>query len=152
MKVKENLEQGKKTTRQEKIAGRKVEKAQTRYFPESLPETLQDVLKIIIEKKAEDIVIIDLRNFNHISDFFVVCTASSSTHRKAIVDEIEEKINGEKILSVDFNPSSGWNVVDCGDFILHIFEEEQRKFYDIEGLWADARHIKVDLPHTPHND
>ena len=118
----------------------------------SLPKTLLDILRIIIEKKAEDIVIIDLRNFNHISDFFVVCTASSSTHRKAIIEEIEEKINGEKILSVDFNPSSGWNVIDCGEFILHIFEEEQRKFYDIEGLWVDAKHIRVDVPQTFPND
>ncbi len=122
------------------------------FLSDFLPKALLDILRIIIEKKAEDIVIIDLRNFKHISDFFVVCTASSSTHRKAIIEEIEEKINGEKILSVDFNPSSGWNVVDCGEFILHIFEEEQRKFYDIEGLWADAKHIRVDVSQTFSND
>jgi len=106
------------------------------------PPSVKEVLKIISDKKAFDILVIDLRRFNHIADFFVICTANSSTHRKAIVEEIEEKIK-DKIVYVDFNPLSGWNVVDFGDFILHIFEEEERKFYDIEGLWADAIQIKI---------
>jgi ribosome-associated protein len=110
-----------------------------------IDEKVRKIVDLILSKKARDIVVIDLQNFNHIADFFIICTADSSTHRKAIIDEIEEKADkiGISILFSDFNPQSPWNIVDTGDIVLHIFEDEARKFYDIEGLWIDAKQIKI---------
>jgi len=110
-----------------------------------IDEKVRKIVDLILSKKARDIVVIDLQNFEHIADFFIICTADSSTHRKAIIDEIEEKADkiGISILFSDFNPQSPWNIVDTGDIVLHIFEDEARKFYDIEGLWIDAKQIKI---------
>jgi iojap-related protein len=110
-----------------------------------IDEKVRKIVDLILSKKARDIVVIDLQNFEHIADFFIICTADSSTHRKAIIDEIEEKADkiGISILFSDFNPQSLWNIVDTGDIVLHIFEDEARKFYDIEGLWIDAKQIKI---------
>ncbi|MDT7907101.1 MAG: ribosome silencing factor [Candidatus Calescibacterium sp.] len=110
-----------------------------------IDEKVRRIVDLILSKKARDVVVIDLQNFEHIADFFIICTADSSTHRKAIIDEIEEKADkiGISILFSDFNPQSPWNIVDTGDIVLHIFEDEARKFYDIEGLWIDAKQIKI---------
>jgi ribosome-associated protein len=110
-----------------------------------IDEKVRKIVDLILSKKVRDVVVIDLQNFEHIADFFIICTADSSTHRKAIIDEIEEKADkiGISILFSDFNPQSPWNIVDTGDIVLHIFEDEARKFYDIEGLWIDAKQIKI---------
>ncbi len=109
-------------------------------------EKLLKIVDVILSKKGKDIVVIDLRNFEHITDFLVICTAYSSVHRKAIIDEIERKADeiGISILFSDSNEKSQWNVVDMGEIILHVFEEEARRFYDIEGLWIDAKQIKIE--------
>jgi ribosome-associated protein len=120
-------------------------KLRERLSGDVLDEKVRKIVDLILSKKARDVVVIDLQNFEHIADFFIICTADSSTHRKAIIDEIEEKADkiGISILFSDFNPQSPWNIVDTGDIVLHIFEDEARKFYDIEGLWIDAKQIKI---------
>jgi ribosome-associated protein len=120
-------------------------KLRERLSGDVIDEKVRKIVDLILSKKARDVVVIDLQNFEHIADFFIICTANSSTHRKAIIDEIEEKADkiGISILFSDFNPQSPWNIVDTGDIVLHIFEDEARKFYDIEGLWIDAKQIKI---------
>jgi ribosome-associated protein len=120
-------------------------KLRERLSGDVIDEKVRKIVDLILSKKARNIVVIDLQNFEHIADFFIICTADSSTHRKAIIDEIEEKADkiGISILFSDFNPQSPWNIVDTGDIVLHIFEDEARKFYDIEGLWIDAKQIKI---------
>ncbi len=120
-------------------------KLKERLSGDVIDEKVRKIVDLILSKKARDVVVIDLQNFEHIADFFIICTADSSTHRKAIIDEIEEKADkiGISILFSDFNPQSPWNIVDTGDIVLHIFEDEARKFYDIEGLWIDAKQIKI---------
>jgi ribosome-associated protein len=120
-------------------------KLRERLSGDVIDEKVRKIVDLILSKKARDVVVIDLQNFEHIADFFIICTANSSTHRKAIIDEIEEKADkiGISILFSDFNPQSPWNIVDTGDIVLHVFEDEARKFYDIEGLWIDAKQIKI---------
>jgi ribosome-associated protein len=124
---------------------KKFSKLRERLPGDVIDEKVRRIVDLILSKKARDVVVIDLQNFEHIADFFIICTADSSTHRKAIIDEIEEKADkiGISILFSDFNPQSPWNIVDTGDIVLHIFEDEARKFYDIEGLWIDAKQIKI---------
>lgn len=107
---------------------------------------LRKIVDVLLDKKCEDIVIVDLRRFNHICDFFVICNSFSHTQTEAVIYDLKKLSKNEKkmgIKHVDFNPTSLWNVVDFGDVIVHIFDKERRKFYDLEGLWIDAKKLYV---------
>ena len=94
------------------------------------------------EKKAKEIVCIDLRNIkNAIADFFVICHADSKTHVEAIADSVEEYIlkhTGEKPYHEEGAANAEWILLDYINVVVHIFQHEQRDFYGIERLWADA--------------
>ncbi|HLC15062.1 MAG TPA: ribosome silencing factor [Thermodesulfovibrionia bacterium] len=100
-------------------------------------------------KKARNIMILELENLTIISDFFVICTADSSPQIKAIVDDVEERLLGTlgmKPLGIDGQSYDRWVVMDYGDVIFHVFDEEKRNFYELEKLWLDAPRIA--LPFT----
>ena len=92
------------------------------------------------ERNAADIKLLDIRELTTIADFFVICTATSTVHVRALVDEV---VNG---MREDANrrgrpegsPSDGWMVVDFGDVLVHVFIEEKRTYYALEEFWADA--------------
>ena len=94
------------------------------------------------EKKAKEIVCIDLRNIkNSVADFFVVCHADSKTHVEAIADSVEEFVmehTGEYPKNKEGIANAEWILLDYVNVIAHIFRHEQREFYGIERLWADA--------------
>jgi ribosome-associated protein len=94
------------------------------------------------EKKAKEIVCIDLRNVkNAVADFFVICHADSKTHVEAIADSVEEYVydkTGENPYHKEGNSNAEWILLDYVNVIAHIFRQEQRDFYGIERLWADA--------------
>jgi ribosome-associated protein len=94
------------------------------------------------EKKAKEIVCIDLRNIkNSVADFFIVCHADSKTHIEAIAKSIEEyvyKKQGESPSHVEGKTNSEWILMDYFNVVAHIFKQEQRQYYGIERLWADA--------------
>lgn len=94
------------------------------------------------EKKAKEIVCIDLRNIkNSFADFFVICHADSSTHIDSIAKSIEEyvyKKQGEEPLHVEGKTNSEWILMDYFNVVAHIFKHEQRQYYGLERLWADA--------------
>ncbi len=94
------------------------------------------------EKKAKEIVCIDLRNIkNSVADFFIVCHADSKTHIEAIAKSIEEyvyKKQGEEPLHIEGKTNSEWILMDYFNVVAHIFKQEQRQYYGIERLWADA--------------
>jgi ribosome-associated protein len=94
------------------------------------------------EKKGKEIVWIDLRNVkNAVADFFVICHADSKTHVEAIADSIEEMVykqTGEKPYHKEGNTNAEWILLDYVNVVAHVFRHEQREFYGIERLWADA--------------
>jgi ribosome-associated protein len=94
------------------------------------------------EKKAKEIVSIDLRNIkNAVTDFFVVCHADSKTHIDAIAKSVEEfvyKKKGEEPYHREGFSNSEWILLDYLNVVVHIFQQEKREFYGIERLWADA--------------
>lgn len=96
--------------------------------------------KLAFEKKATDIKILDLRKISNISDFFVVCSAKVDVHLKAIADNIVEQLEkkGVKIWHNEGYPQGRWIILDYVDVVVHIFLEQARKFYNLEGLWGDA--------------
>ena len=98
------------------------------------------IAKLIVEKKGTDVKIFDLRKLTTITDFFVICSASSDVQVKAISDNLikEMKSQGENPWHNEGYTNLSWVLVDFVDVVVHIFHHETRKFYNLEGLWADA--------------
>ena len=96
-------------------------------------------------KKAEDIVILDVRELSSVTDYFVICSASSEPHLRAISDEIASKLRDEHDLrprAVDGTLQTAWVVMDYFDVIVHIMKSDVRAKYDLEALWGDAPRVK----------
>ena len=97
-------------------------------------------------KKALDIVVLDLREITSLTDHFVICTGTNTRQNQAIADEIhlQVKQKGELPISLEGYENAEWVLVDYGDFIVHIFLQKTRTYYDLERLWRHAK--KVDVP------
>jgi ribosome-associated protein len=96
-------------------------------------------------KKAENIVVLDVRKLSSLTDYFVIASGTSQPHLRAIVEEISGKLRDD----YDLRPSrsegattGNWVVLDYFDVIVHVMHSETRKHYDLEGLWGDARPVK----------
>ncbi|MFK5923080.1 MAG: ribosome silencing factor [Verrucomicrobiota bacterium] len=101
----------------------------------------QAIAKGADEMQAEDITILDLRGISTIADYFVICSATSHPHLKAIRREITESLVNEHNLkrhAAEGNPESHWIVLDYRDVIVHIFHNDKRDLYSLEDLWSDA--------------
>jgi ribosome-associated protein len=94
-------------------------------------------------KKARDIKILDIKDISPITDYFIICSGSSSIQVKAIADEIYDKLTecGISLYHKEGYDTAKWILLDYGDVIIHIFHEEDRSFYNLERLWADAEVI-----------
>lgn len=99
-------------------------------------------------KKGIDIEIFDLAEISSFTDFFVICSGTSSRHVKALADETLEtaRRHGERPLGTEGNPPGRWVLVDLGDVVVHLFEPEAREFYALERLWGDAEQVPVPTP------
>lgn len=102
------------------------------------------ILNAITEKKGENVVSLDLRKIDEaVSDFFILCEAGSHIQIKAIADNIEEKVRME-CDERPYHTENGqhWTLVDYVNIVVHIFDRENRKFYNLESLWADAERME----------
>jgi ribosome-associated protein len=103
---------------------------------------LQSIEKGIFEKKGVDVVKIDLRKLEtRIADYFIICSGNSKTQVDSLsfsIEDVVRKEAGEKPLHVEGLENCFWVLLDYGDVIVHIFQDEYRKFYSLESLWADA--------------
>ncbi len=108
-------------------------------------EVMEECIKALVEKKAKNIEVLRTSDLTVVADYFVMCTASSSTHIKSLTDEVERHMEerDERHLSREGYRSGGWVLLDYGCVILHIFVEETREFYALERLWSDAESIDV---------
>jgi ribosome-associated protein len=96
-------------------------------------------------KKAEEIVILDMRALTSVTDYFVICTGGSEPHLRAIVDEIVEKLRTEHQLrarAMDGVLPASWIVIDFLDVMVHVMRAETRAHYNLEDLWSDAPRVK----------
>jgi ribosome-associated protein len=97
-------------------------------------------------RKAEDITILDVRKLSNITDYFVICTGTSEPHLRAIVGEIQEKLEEDYNLSprgTEGSLNTSWVVLDYFDVIVHIMRKETRDLYNLEDLWGDAPKVKT---------
>lgn len=103
-------------------------------------------------KKAEEVVVLDLRGISTFTDFFVICSGSSEPQIKAIAEEIQEKMrefHQIKPLRVDGFPISQWVVADFGSVLVHIFHASKRRHYALEDLWNDAPRLTLAQSPSP---
>jgi ribosome-associated protein len=106
-------------------------------------ERLQKVRIVVdaaLDKKARDVVALDVRESVSFADSFVIATGSSDRHVRSIVDGIEESLRtaGEKPLGIEGAEEGRWVLMDCDDVIVHVFQRDVREHYDLERLWSDA--------------
>lgn len=102
--------------------------------------------RVAEEKKAKDILILDLREVTSFTDFFVICTSTNPRQAQAIADEIGKQLKaaGELPISSEGYGSGEWVLLDYGDFLVHIFSESARKYYDLERLWRHAKAVSLE--------
>jgi ribosome-associated protein len=99
-----------------------------------------------LDKKAEDVVILDMRGISSFTDFFVIVSGTSEPQLKAIAGSIRERVReatGQRPTAEDGFPVSQWVIVDYGSVIVHIFHRERRPVYGLEDLWNDAKRIEI---------
>lgn len=98
------------------------------------------------EKKAIEIVVLDLREIASFTDYFVICSGTNERQVQAISDEVVETLKkaGSPVTRVEGYKTAEWILLDYGDFVVHIFNDKARKFYDLERLWRESK--RVELP------
>ena len=104
---------------------------------------LKLIYRALEDKKGEDIVMIDISQVSVLADYFVICSAGNDSQIQALVDNVDEKMheNGYQIRQQEGRNSGTWVLLDYGDVIVHIFERENRSFYNLERIWNDGRRI-----------
>jgi len=125
----------------------RIEIPQARTKFEELDENLQIAIRGAAEKKAVNMVALDLRPVASFTEFFVICSATNQRQVQAIADEISEQLKKQlkqNPVRVEGYNAAEWVLLDYGDFVFHIFDKDARDFYDLERLWRDAP--KVELP------
>ena len=97
------------------------------------------------DKKARDVKILKTAEQTVIADYFVICNGTSSTHIKALVDEVDRKLSeaGEPPIRREGMRSDIWVLMDFGSVIVHVFTDEARKFYNLERLWSDSEEVPL---------
>ena len=117
-----------------------------RGFMETVESILAKIYDAIDDKIGQDIVILNIGKVSSLCDYFVIATGSSSRQVKAIADSVEDEMT-----KIDIEPrgkegitSQSWVLLDYGDIMVHIFDEENRGFYNLEELWKDAPYVERD--------
>lgn len=108
-------------------------------------ELTRTVARALQEKKAQDMVILDLRGLTIIADAFIIVTGTSTPHLHALEETVQDaaKHAGLRGLRAEGAADSGWVLLDLGEVVAHLFNTEQRDFYKLERLWADAEHLPL---------
>ena len=109
-------------------------------------EKVQIVAEASLERAAEEVVALDVRKAVSFADVFVICTGRSDRQVRSIADAIEEAVGkrGERPLGIEGYDDGRWVLMDLADVIVHVFQHEVRRHYDLERLWSDAP--RLDLP------
>ncbi|MBP6821107.1 MAG: ribosome silencing factor [Acidobacteria bacterium] len=97
------------------------------------------------EKKALDILVLRLSAITEFTDYFIICSASSTRQAQSIADEIRDQLKKSKVrpLHTEGYNTGEWILIDYGIFVVHVFTEKSRQFYDLERLWRDAERVEV---------
>ncbi len=108
-------------------------------------EKLKLIKKLLEDKKAEDIVVLDVSEMTNIADYFIVVTANSEVHARSIAEYLEEELSkyGYSLHHIEGLESGKWILADALDIIIHIFTKDWREYYGIEWLWSEAKRVMI---------
>ncbi|QID33728.1 ribosome silencing factor [Pampinifervens florentissimum] len=108
-------------------------------------ELLKTIKNLLEEKKAEDVVVLDVSKQTNIADYFVIATANSVVHARALLKHLNEELEkvGIKPDHVEGVEEANWILVDLIDIIVHIFQKEWREYYDLEWLYSNAERVSL---------
>lgn len=124
----------------------KIEIAETPTPFAELDAEVRLAIECAAEKKAFDLVALDLRGVASFTEFFIIASGSNQRQVQAIADEINEQLKkqlGTRPVRIEGYNSADWVLLDYGDFVVHIFNKESREFYDLARLWRDARRVEI---------
>lgn len=114
-------------------------------------QLITQIIHGIEDVKGHDIEILDLREIeNTVCDYFIICSGTSSTQVNAITNSIQRTVSKnirEKPWHVEANSNAEWILIDYVNVVVHVFQKHTREFYDIEGLWGDAKSVKINTIH-----
>lgn len=112
-------------------------------------KTAEHMARLALERKAENVLILDMTRISGLCDHFVICSAASKTRARTIAEFVESEMKKENVRLVhrDGFKESDWIVLDFSDIVMHVFLADLRKYYDLESLWGDApRRVISDKP------
>jgi len=111
-------------------------------------QLITHIVEGIENVKGDDIQLLDLRNIeNNVCDYFIICTGSSNTQVDAIVNSVQKHVSKnlkDKPWHVEGHNGSQWVLMDYVNIVVHVFQEQTREFYDLEGLWGDAKITEIE--------
>lgn len=125
---------------------RTISESESSSFKEDPNPLIDAITEGLLEKKAKDIVLLDVRKLTTLTDYFVVCHGTSETQIKALADSATEKVKkdlGESVWKKEGMDARRWIILDYVNVVVHIFSEEKRQFYGIERMWNDAERTEV---------
>jgi ribosome-associated protein len=108
-------------------------------------EVAELAVRTLDSKKAKDIKVLETKDITVLADYFIICTAGSTTQIKTLADEVDKvlKEKGEPSLHTEGYRGGGWVLVDFGSVVVHLFLKDIREFYSLERLWRDARELDI---------
>lgn len=108
-------------------------------------EKLELVVKAADSKRANDIVALDVHEVSLMADYFVIMDAASNRQVKSIAEEITDQVEeaGVEVKEIEGKDTAKWILVDLGDVIVHVFQEDERDYYDLEKLWSDSKNVDI---------
>ena len=114
--------------------------------PSEFDDRIRRALHAAGEKKALNLTVLDLRGVATFTDFFIIATGANKRQMQAITDEVVDQLKkkGTPAARVEGYQAAEWILVDYGDFIVHVFDEKARRFYDLEYLWREAKRLDMD--------
>ena len=114
--------------------------------PPAAERTARRAARAALDKRAADLVVLDVRGISTVTDYFLMCSGRSTTHVESIADAIraELKTDGIRPLHAEGVAASGWILLDYGDVLAHVFLEDTRAYYALERLWGDAPTVEVE--------
>jgi ribosome-associated protein len=119
--------------------------AESKLGPKRLTSEVTRAVRAALDKKALDVVVLDLRHTPAFTDFFVLCSGQNPRQVKAIADNVEEALRAAKIrpAHIEGYDRAEWILMDFFSFIVHVFSPNTREFYALERLWGDAERIEI---------
>ena len=124
-----------------------MQRLKTEYQEKSGLELAKICARAALDAKAEDLVILDVKGISSFTDYFVIMNGRSTRHVQGLAETIEQEMRSKRVNTshAEGIQEGMWVLLDFGDVVVHIFYHEQRKFYDLEGLWHDAKPVSIDV-------